>query len=147
MSMTARKANSLFKRAHHGAIKDRESYFHAVTSDEDKKEVQETLDLIHRVKDKKVSELSSEEEVKGLYYTLLYAEQWDDSLADSLGESDPQFTKNLKKNAKEYKELRHLLFGKNKLELMLENAKSVTLDEIKQIKKDSNVNKTKTLKM
>ncbi len=132
MSLSMRKINTIIKGCVYPATQDRLTYINAVGDDTDEGvEAEETITKIASLTGKKYRDLKSDADFEALYYGLLYATQWDESLADSMRKSDPLICKRLRKNVQEYTELRHTIFGKNRMETMLENATLVDISTIK----------------
>lgn len=132
MSLSMRKINTLIKNCIHPATQDRITYIDAVGADtEEGVDAEETIKNITSLKGKKFKDLKTDADFEALYYGLLYATQWDQGLADSLRHSDPILFKQLSKNVKEYTEFRHTVFGKNRMETILENAVLVDVSTIR----------------
>lgn len=70
-----------------------------------------------------------------LWRALLDARQWNESLLDSLGGTDPAYTATIKARAVATKKLQEKIFGtsEDSFSAMLKAAKSVSIHELKSL--------------
>lgn len=101
----------------------------AIELDEFGEECKKFLKIFDKFKKYDLKKMTNED-LSVLKKALYYAELWQESLVDCHGE-DSEKGKNAYKKQMKYVAFRHKIFGKEKIEIFLENSKMIDIQEIR----------------
>lgn len=120
--------NQIFKSSIRPALNDREWMLDSLGNTNDNSGiVQEEIKQIAKLANRRFSALKDHERRYAML-ALLYAEQWEDGFADSC--SGRPESKDARKRAQQFKELRHRIFGKTRFEKDMETAATISLESL-----------------
>ncbi|MEJ6002516.1 hypothetical protein [Paucibacter soli] len=121
-------ANSLLQRAISPAVLDRESLADAYgKKGETAAQAMDLAGKIQNLRGRRFDSLS-EDELNVAMCAFIYAEQWEQSLAESRPGKDVE--RRARRNAAYFKTLRHQIWGKTQLEVSLERGTRVNIESL-----------------
>ncbi|MBU9200103.1 hypothetical protein KTD31_01630 [Burkholderia multivorans] len=124
--------DTIFARAIHPAIQDRITLADAYGKDAPEAEAAlEQGRAIKALTGKKLDRMTPAEQ-ETAYLCLACAEQWESSLADANPGIETE--RAARKNAQLFQELRHRRWGKSRLEVAIENSKTISVYELMESK-------------
>jgi hypothetical protein len=119
--------NTLLQRAIGPAVNDRESFYEAHhCTGEVAKEARALIAKMKALKGKKLEAMSAEEQ-DAARLCLIYAEQWESSLADANAPAGKTAMEDPLRAARLFREVRLRRWGKTKLEKVIEDSQSVEI--------------------
>jgi len=122
--------DTLFARALPIAIADRDALADCYPRNSEQwKEARGEADSMRKLVGRKLAQLTGDEQHLA-FAVFFHAEQWEETLADSVRTSNRKVSTDSLRNVRLFREVRHRRWGKSRQEVAFETAESVSLDDL-----------------